>query len=334
MPKIVLWRPMYDSTGAKALDEAGLKVVVVDSSSEEDVIAEIGDADALWVRTPERVTRRLLEAATNLTVISTSGFGTDNVDLDAATELGILVVNHPGFGRIPVSEHTVMLILATLKQLVWSNLSTHDGSAWDQRSDLRLYELEGKTVGLIGLGFIGSEIARKLVTGFRADVIAYDPHADPRIAHLVGAKVVDSLDELLSRSTILALAPELNDETRHIIGRDELNRLPYGAFIVNCSRGAVVDSDALADAVDSGHITAAGLDVVYPEPLPEGHRLLNNPRVVLTPHTGGLSVETSQRVTASAVAQLTSALRGNVPAFPVNPQAWESTHSRKNVVLR
>lgn len=324
---------MYDSTGAKALEAAGLDVVTVDSPSEDDVIAEIGDADALWVRTPERVTRRLLNAGPKLAVVSTSGFGTDNIDLDAATELGILIVNHPGFGRVPVSEHTIMMILATLKQLVWSNQATHDGTAWSERSDLQLYELEGKTVGLVGLGFIGSEIARKLISGFRAHVVAYDPHADPRIAHLVGAEVVDSLQELLERSTILALAPELNHETRHMISHEQLAQLPKGAFVINCSRGAVIDSDALADALESGHIAAAGLDVVFPEPLPEGHRLLNNRRVVLTPHTGGLSVETSQRTTASAVAQLTTALKGIVPTYPVNPAAWESRQSRMRVVL-
>lgn len=331
--KIVLWRPMYDSSGAERLRGLGAEVVVVDSSEESEVTAAVADADALWVRYPEKVSRRILAAAPRLTVVSTSGFGTDNVDIEAATEYGILVVNQLGFGRIPVSEHIVMLILATLKQLNWADPATRDGSAWRQRSDLSLHELHGRTVGVVGLGYVGAETARKLTTGFGADVLAYDPYADPRIAHLVGAELVPDLDELLSRSTILALAPALTATSRELIGADQLARLPRGSFVVNCSRGGVLDTEALVAALESGHVAAAGLDVVEPEPLPAGHPLLSHPRVILTPHTAGLTAETIVRMTDSAVTQLGTALRGDLPAAPVNRAAWDGDRSRRRTVL-
>lgn len=302
---------------------------VVDSSDPVEVRQALVGAHALWVRTPERVTAEILESGTELVVVSTSGFGTDNVDLDAATRLGVLVVNHPGFGRIPVAEHTILLLLAVAKRLVWSDGATRDATAWDRRTDLQLFELEGKSVGIVGLGFIGSEVARKLSVGFGCNVIGYDPAVDRRVVHLSGARLVGGLDELLAESDLLCLCPELNDDSRGMIGARELALLPRGAVVVNTSRGQVLDLDALGQALDSGQVSAAGLDVVYPEPLPQDHPLLSDPRVTITPHTAGLSVETSARLAQSAGEQINSALHGRDPAYPVNPQAWTGPLARR-----
>jgi len=320
---------MYDSSGRDLLEKDGHDVVVVDSSDPADVARELPGCQALWVRTPERVTAAVLDAGADLVVVSTSGFGTDNVDLGAATDRGILVVNHPGFGRIPVAEHTVMLILAAAKRLVWSDAATRDGTAWDQRTDMQLLELEAKPVGLLGMGFIGSEVARKLTVAFGCDVLGYDPYCDPRLPLLAGGRVAASLDELLEHSQVLCLCPELTDETRLIVSSAELSRLPRGAVVVNTSRGQVLDADALADALDSGQVAAAALDVVYPEPLPAGHRLLTDSRVTFTPHTGGLSVETSARLAVSAAKQIGAALAGRRPDYPVNEEAWQRPASRR-----
>jgi len=321
---------MYDKSGAALVEKAtGARVVTVDSSSPDDIKSELRDAVGLWVRTPERVTRDLLEAAPNLVVVSTSGFGTDNVDLTAATELGILVVNHPGFGRVPVAEHTILLLLACLKQLVWSDHATRDGSAWELRTGLEFFELEGKNVGLVGLGYIGADVARKLSLGFRANVRAFDPHADSRLGISLGVEMCASLPQLLSSSELLCICAELNDETRHSIGERELMMLPKGAIVVNTARGQILQLDALARVLASGHVRAAGLDVVFPEPLPANHELLKDPRVIFTPHTGGLSSETSARLAVSAADQLAAALKGEVPRYPVNPNAWTSSSSRR-----
>lgn len=327
--KIVLWRPMYDPSGKTLLEVAGAKVVIVDSSSADEVRHELADAHALWVRTPERVTKDILAASPQLMVVSTSGFGTDNVDLAAATELGILVVNHPGFGRIPVAEHTILLLLAALKQLVWSDRATRDGSAWELRTGLEFYELEGKTVGMLGLGYIGADVARKLRLGFRARVVAFDPHVDPRLPLVTDVELAPTLDEMLQQSQLLCICAELTDKTRNIIGRKELARLPKGAIVVNTARGQILDLQALTEALASGHIRSAGLDVVYPEPLPKDHPLLQNPKVIFSPHTAGLSVETSARLAHSAADQIMAALAGNLPRYPVNIDAWRNSASRR-----
>ena len=328
-PKIVLWRSMYDPAGHKMLADGGADVVVVDNPDPGEVKQALHGALALWVRTPERVTADVLDAGKSLVVVSTSGFGTDNVDIPAATERGILVVNHRGFGRVPVSEHAILLILAAMKQLVWGDRTARDGTAWQQRSGLQFTELDGRTVGIVGIGFIGSEIARKLRYGFRCHVLGYDPYVDPRLARLADVEMVPQLHDMLRRSEVLVLVPELTPETRNMIGPAELAALPKGAIVVNTGRGNVLDLAALGSALDSGHLFAAGIDVVFPEPLPSGHPLLANPRVTFTPHVAGSSLETNFKLAQSAVDQIFTSLKGAVPVSPVNIAAWDRPNSRR-----
>ena len=327
--KIVCWRPMYDPKGHELLQATGAEVEIIDAPDAQAVAAAIMDADALWVRTPERVDAELMDAGENLVVISTSGFGTDNIDIPAATERGILVVNHQGFGRTPVAEHCIMLMLAAMKQLIWSDQATRDASAWTKRSGMRIYELEGKTIGLVGLGYIGAELAKKLRLGFNCRVLAYDPYVNPRLACAAGVEIFSDLRAMLSESNLLCLAAELTDETRMIIGADELAVLPRGAVVINAARGALLDLDALVNALDSGHVAAAGLDVVSPEPLPDGHRLLAHPNTVMTPHTAGVTTEATNRLAHSACDQITAALAGRLPQFSVNREVWDAANSRR-----
>jgi phosphoglycerate dehydrogenase-like enzyme len=328
-PKVLLWRPMYYPGGHKMLEERGMDVVVVDSSDPGEIKQALHGARALWVRTPERVTAEILDAGQDLALVSTSGFGTDNIAIDAATERGILVVNHRGFGRVPVSEHAILMVLAAAKRLVWGDQATRNGSAWATRSGLELFELEGKTVGIVGVGFIGSEIARKLKLGFHCRVVGYDPYVDARLARLADIEMMPRLRDLLKVSEILVLVPELTDETRNLIGADELSALPQGAIVVNVGRGQVLDLTALADALDRRHIRAAGLDVVFPEPLPAGHPLLGNPDVTFSPHIAGGTIEATIGLAKSAVDQIATALGGGFPASPVNRAAWEGPRSRR-----
>jgi D-3-phosphoglycerate dehydrogenase / 2-oxoglutarate reductase len=273
---------MYHPAGHQMLVDGGADIIIVDSSNADEIKQVLHGARALWVRTPERVTADILDAGKDLVVVSTSGFGTDNIDIAAATERGILVVNHQGFGRVPVSEHTIMMILAAGKQLVWGDRGVRDGSAWSNRSGLEIIELEGKTVGIVGIGYIGSEIARKLRYGFRCRVLGYDPYVNPRLARLAEVEMVPDLHAMLRMSQILVLVPELNSETRGMIGANELAALPKGAIVINTGRGQVLDFAALDDALNSGHILAAGIDAFFPEPLPSEHPLLKNPKVTLS----------------------------------------------------
>lgn len=320
---------MYNTLGHDLLSEAGADVVVIDSDNPDEVKQALHGAKALWVRTPERITADVLDAGRELVVVSTSGFGTDNVDIEAATERGILVVNHLGFGRIPVAEHTIMMILACAKQLVWGDRATRDGTAWSQRSNKGMFELDSKTVGLVGVGYIGAEIARKLRYGFRCRVLGYDPYADARLAHAVDVDMVQDLPTLLAQSEVLILVPELTEETKGLIGETELRTLPANAIVVNTGRGQVLNIDALVAALDDEHLYGAGLDVVYPEPLPDGHPLLTNPKVILSPHIAGGTVEATEGLARSAAEQIMTALHGTLPKFPVNPDVWRSDQSRR-----
>ena len=327
--RVVLWRSMYHPAGHKMLAEAGADVVVVDSTDADELKQVLHGARALWVRTPERVSADVLDAAKELVVVSTSGFGTDNIDIPAATDRGILVVNHQGFGRVPVSEHTIMMILATAKQLIWGDRGVRDGSAWNMRSGLQITELEGRTVGIVGVGYIGSEVARKLKYGFNCRVLGYDPYVNPRLARLAGVEMMLDLDAMLSKSHILVLVPELTPETRGMIGGRELAALPRGAMVINTGRGQVLDFAALNAALDSGHLFGAAIDAFYPEPLPSDHPLLKNPKVTLSPHVAGATVEASLLLARSAAEQILAALAGTMPAFPINKTAWEGAHSRR-----
>jgi len=333
-PKVVLWRPMYHPVGHSLLADKGAELLVVDSGDLSVIKEALCDAKALWVRTPERVTAEILDAGRNLVVVSTSGLGTDNIDIAAATERGILVVNHRGFGRVPVSEHAILMILALGKQLVSGDQAVRNGTAWNRRSGLHLTELAGKTVGIVGIGFIGSELARKLGCAFGCRVLGFDPYADQRLCRLAGVEMLPVLSELLRQSDILVLVPELTAETRGMIGATELAALPKGALVVNVGRGQVLDLEALLRALDSDHLAGAALDVFYPEPLPQGHPLLANPKVILSPHVAGTTIEASFGMAHSAVQQIDDCLHGRMPSSPVNPTAWDCVHSRRPDVKR
>jgi phosphoglycerate dehydrogenase-like enzyme len=326
---VVLWRNMYDTSGADQFRKAGCRVTIIDAGNDDKLPAALADARGLWVRYPQKVTAQVLDGAPQLQIVSTSGFGTDNVDIDAATQRGILVVNQRGFGRIPVSEHTVMLMLALARRLMWGDGAVRDGSGWDKRTDYPIFELGGQTVGIVGLGYIGSELARKLRVGFGCDVIGYDPYVDPRIPPLLQITRASSLDEMLPKVRFLCLCLELTADSKNVIGANELAKLRKDAFVVNTSRGGVLDLEALTSTLEAGAIAGAALDVFQPEPLAQTHRLMKMPNVVLTPHTAGLTVETNERSTRSAVEQMLAAMSGNVPAFPKNLQAWDGAQSRR-----
>jgi phosphoglycerate dehydrogenase-like enzyme len=320
---------MYHPLGHMLLSEAGAEVIVVDSSDAGELKQSLHGASVLWARAPEQVTADVLDAGKSLIAVSSSGFGTDNIDIVAASARGIIVFNHRGFGRVPVSEHAILLILASMKRLLWGDKGVRDGTAWMARSDMSLGELGGSTVGIVGIGFVGSELARKLASGFGCRVVGYDPYADPRLTKLANIEIVADLRDLLRQSRVLVLTPSLTDETRDMIGAAELARLPEGAIVINVGRGQVLDLDALASALQSGHVLAAGLDVFYPEPLPGNHPLLSDERVTFSPHIAGNTANATEGMARSAAEQIVACLKGEMPRFAVNPEAWTGVSSRR-----
>jgi D-3-phosphoglycerate dehydrogenase len=264
------------------------------------------------------MTGRVIAEAEALELIVVCRGGPVNVNLAAATARNIPVCYTPARNASATAEYTVGLILAAMRRLAEGHKDLAQGR-W--RGDFYAYadagsELEGKTVGLVGFGAVGSRVA-KVMSAFGAEVLVADPYVDPAQAEAVGATVVP-LTELLPRAQVLSLHARLTPETRHIVGRAEIARLPHGAVLVNSARGGLLDYDALCDALESGHLRAAALDVYDPEPPPPGSRLFSAPNLTLSPHIAGASRETAERAALIAAGEVGRWARGEPLRFVAN----------------
>jgi D-3-phosphoglycerate dehydrogenase len=287
------------------------------------IAEEIRDADALVVRSATKVTAKLLEEAKRLTVIGRAGVGVDNIDLDAATRKGVLVMNTPGGNAISVAEHTVTMLLAMAHPVAAADASMKKGQ-WEKKKFTGT-ELRGKTLGLIGLGTIGTEVAR-VAQALKMNVIAFDPYISAILATEKNIRLL-SLEELLKTSDFISLHCSLTPETTHLIDTKTLTLTRKGVRIVNCARGELVNEAALLEALDSGRVAAAGLDVFEAEP-PADPRLIAHPNVIATPHIAG-STEEAQNVVGTRIAEqlrdylLTGAVRNAVNMPAVSPEEFK-----------
>jgi D-3-phosphoglycerate dehydrogenase len=284
---------------------------------------EIADADALLVRSATKVTAELLEKARNLRVIGRAGVGVDNVDLDAATRKGVLVMNTPGGNAISVAEHTMTMLLAMAHPVAQADASMKAGQ-WEKKK-FTGSELRDKTLGLIGLGTIGTEVAR-LAQAHKMKVVAFDPYVSTVIAAQQNIHLLP-LEELFKTSDFISLHSSLTPETRHLINAQSLALTKKGVRIANCARGELVDEAALLAALESGHVAAAGLDVFEAEP-PADPRLVRNPKVIATPHIAG-STEEAQKVVGTRIAEQlrdylkTGAVKNAVNMPSVSPEEFK-----------
>jgi D-3-phosphoglycerate dehydrogenase len=270
------------------------------------------------------ITPALLDRGPDLKVVFIASAGTDSIDIGAATDRGVVVVNAAGNNVVPVSEHTLGLLLSLSRKIAITDRTAHG-----EKRSLHVSELGGfpgvlreKTLGLVGFGRIGREVARIASAGFGMRVIAYDPFPDPVAAQALGVELVDTLDDLLERSLVVSVHTPLTAHTRHTIGARELGRMRPGSFLLNTSRGGTVDTDALVEALTSGHLGGAGLDVTDPEPLPPGHPLQSLDNVVLTPHSAGVAPEAVIGAHRMAAQSVIDARRGVQPSTLVNPEVW------------
>ncbi|MHB1135082.1 MAG: phosphoglycerate dehydrogenase [Chloroflexota bacterium] len=286
----------------------------------------VGDYEALIVRSQTKVDRALLERATRLKVVARAGIGVDNIDVETATAQGIIVVNAPNENVVAAAEHTLALMLALARQVPSADASLRAGK-W-QRSRFEGVELWHKTLGIVGLGKIGGEVAqRALCLGMT--VLAADPLVAPEHAAELGVQLV-SMDELLAQSDFLSLHVPGGQGTRGLLGAAELGRLKPGCRVINCARGGVIDEEALLDAIASGRVAGAALDVYASEP-PSNPRLLAEQRVVLTPHIAGSTAEARLNVGLAVARETLAVLAGQPPAHPVNLPAFSA---REWLVLR
>lgn len=282
------------------------------------LLAEGGGWDALVVRSQTRVDAELLSAAApRLSVIGVASVGVDRIDVEAATRAGVMVVNAPTGNTIAAAEHTMALMLALLRQIPDASASVRNGE-WE-RGRYTGRELRGKTLGIIGLGKIGKAVARR-VAGFEMRVITSDPYLTEEQAAEAGAKLV-GMAELLHRSDVITVHTPLTPQTRNLLGRAQLEATKPGAFVLNVARGGIVDEQALADALASGHLGGAAVDVYSAEPMAADNPLREAPNLVLTPHLGASTTEAQDRVGLEMAEQVLLALAGVTPPYAVNAPA-------------
>lgn len=278
------------------LDDGRFHVVAVEDKSA--VAAALDGADGLIVRSATKVTRELLAAARRLRVVGRAGVGVDNIDLDAATECGVAVLNAPAGNTVSAAELTMALILAAARKVADADRSVRAGE-W-KRARFSGIELRGRTLGLIGAGRVGGEVARR-ARAFGMQVIAHDPYLTDERAADLGVERVD-VEDALGRADVLSLHVPLTDQTRNMLDEAALRRMKKGAVLVNVARGGVVSEAALARVLADGHLAGAALDVFEEEPLPADSPLLSAPNLVLLPHLGASTAE-AQELVASEIAE-------------------------------
>ncbi|MCZ6507777.1 MAG: phosphoglycerate dehydrogenase [Acidobacteria bacterium] len=312
MYRVLLADPIEES-GRRMFEEAGAEVYELGEDERERLPELLPDFDALVVRSRTKVTAELLRSGRRLKVVGRAGIGVDNVDIQAATELGILVVNAPTANMISATEHTFALLLALARNVAAANASVK-AEQWNRKQFLGT-ELQGKTLGIVGFGRIGQAVAARALV-FDMQVVAFDPFLDPAVAKRLGVDLM-ALDELLPLADFVTLHTPLTEQTRNLIDREHIALMKPGARLINCGRGGVVDEAALLEALESGHLAGAALDVFAEEP-PADWSLVQHPRVVVTPHIGAQTREAQERVATDTVRMVLGALEGSLAVTAVN----------------
>jgi D-3-phosphoglycerate dehydrogenase len=292
---------LSDSLGPEGLarlrEQPDLDIEAKPGLSPDDLKSIVGGFHAIIVRSGTKVTADVLAHATELRVIGRAGIGVDNVDVDAATKRGIVVMNTPGGSNVTTAEHAIAMMMALARNIPQAAAAVRSGK-WPR--NLLGTEVCNKTLGIVGLGNIGTIVAERAL-GLRMKVIAFDPFVTAETAARIGVELV-TLDEMYPRIDFLTIHTPLTAETRGLIGRDAIARMRRGVRIVNCARGGIVDEAALADAIKAGHVAGAALDVLEKEPPPPDHPLLALDQVICTPHLGAATGEAQVNV-AIAIAQ-------------------------------
>jgi D-3-phosphoglycerate dehydrogenase len=308
-------RPEQDlSIERRELETIGAQLLGTSASNETELVENVREADGVLVSAAQ-ITRRVIEGLSHCRVIVRYGVGVDCVDLDAATERGIVVAHVRDFCTEEVSNHALMLLLACSRRLSWLDRSMRAGS-WHAGPLAPMGSIDGQTLGIVGLGDIGRALTRK-AAGLGLHVIACDPYAGPSAAEECGASLV-KLEALLREADYVSLNLPLTPETEHLIGARELRLMKPTAYLINTARGPIVDETALIDALKGGEIAGAGLDVFEEEPLPPESPLLRLDNVVLTPHTGGYSDESVRRVRVEVGRAAAAVLSGRWPRYVAN----------------
>ncbi|MDQ3281486.1 MAG: phosphoglycerate dehydrogenase [Acidobacteriota bacterium] len=314
---------MYKVLVTDTIAESGLDILRAADDVELDyraglkgaeLLAAVAESDALITRSGTAVTPELVNAGTRLRIVGRAGVGLDNVDVDACTARGILVINAPTANIMSATEHTMAMLLALCRNIPEAHASVKRGE-WT-RSKFMGTELDGKTLGIIGLGRIGSRVTIR-ARGFGMRVIAYDPYIADSAYDKAGATKV-TLEQLLAQADIITVHTPSTDETRGMLGAAEIEKMKDGAIVLNIARGGIYDEQALADALNRGKLAGAAIDVYVEEPPGKDHPLLNAKNVILSPHIGANTIEAQDRVAVQTSEMVIEALRGSIFVSAVN----------------
>ncbi|MBK6318481.1 MAG: phosphoglycerate dehydrogenase [Dehalococcoidia bacterium] len=311
-PRILIADPVAPE-GIELLRAIG-DVEVKTGQAADALVASIENYDALVVRSETKVTRAIIEAGVRLQVIGRAGVGVDNIDLEAATERGVIVVNAPQGNTIAAAEHTIALLMALARHIPQADASMRAGK-WDRKSYVGT-EVRGKTLGVIGLGPIGSEVARRGV-GLDMRVLGHDPYVAEERTRSLGAEPAD-FETLISVADFISVHVPMTAATKGMISTEQFARMKDGVRLLNVARGGIIDEAALAAAVQSGKVAGAAVDVFTAEPIDPENPLLGDPRIITTPHLGASTAEAQERVAVDVAEQIVDVLAGRPARYAVN----------------
>ncbi|WP_028561332.1 phosphoglycerate dehydrogenase [Paenibacillus pinihumi] len=314
MFKVLVSDPISDLGIQQLVDAEDVLVDKKPGLSEDELVAIIGEYDALLVRSQTRVTPRIMEAGTNLKVVGRAGVGVDNIDLPAATQRGIIVINAPDGNTITTCEHTFAMMMAVARHIPQAYAKTIGGT-WDRKSFLGV-ELRNKVLGVLGMGRIGSEVAKR-AKAFGMEIMGYDPFLTEERAEKMGIRL-SSVEDIVRNADFMTVHTPLTPETRHMIGKAQFEIMKPGMRIVNCARGGIIDELALVEAVDQNIVAGAAFDVFEVEPPAEDHPFLTHPKIIVTPHLGASTVEAQENVAIDVSEQVLHILRNEPFSNAVN----------------
>lgn len=319
MFKVLVSDPISDFGIQMLMDAPDVTVDKKPGLTEDELVEIIGEYDGLLVRSQTKVTPRIMKAGSKLKVIGRAGVGVDNIDLDAATKSGIIVINAPDGNTITTCEHAFAMMMALARHIPQAYTKTIQG-VWDRKSFVGV-ELRNKTLGVLGMGRIGSEVAKR-AKAFGMDIIGYDPFMTAERAEKMGIKLA-SVDEIIRQADFLTVHTPLTAETKHMIARPQFEVMKKGMRIVNCARGGIIDELALVEAIEEGIVAGAAFDVFEAEPPEADHPFLSHPKIIVTPHLGASTIEAQENVAIDVSEQVLHILRDqpfknavNMPPVP------------------
>lgn len=314
--KVLLIHPTIPEIGVERLRKE-VDIVLAPNGERETIIKHITEAHGM-INRMHKITSEIIESGRNLEVIGQQGVGTDYIDVEAASKKKIMVVNTPEANYMAVAEYTVMVMLALSYRLFAADRCLRSGQ-WMMRDRLDAHELNGKKVGIIGLGRIGIEVARKCILGFGMEVYVYDPYVSKKEVKRLNCKLCPNLSEVLSSCDFISVHVPLTQQTRGLIDKKKISQMKRSAYLINTSRGGVVDEDALTEMLKLDKIGGAALDVFKNEPPEPNSSLLKTENTILTPHSASRTEEAKTRMAVGITEEVLKVLRGEKPRYIVNP---------------